>query len=116
MVVTGQVVKVVKTISVVVVKTTGVDVYTTGGDGTELVPACWGEPKVVGAGGNGTTGLDGLGAGAVVPCSIWLGVEVFSAQRVQVVIVLVIKLVFTMIEVLPLITVVEVTGQLVRVV
>ena len=42
--------------------------------------------------------------------------EGVSWQRVQVVIVLVIKLVFTMIEVLPLTTVVEVTGQLVRVV
>lgn len=45
-----------------------------------------------------------------------MGDEVVSTQRVQVVIVLVIKLVSTMIEVLPLITVVEVTGQLVSVV
>lgn len=52
-------------------------------------------------------GAGGDGAGAVLP---------FSAQRVQVVIVLVIKLVFTMMEVLPLMTVVEVTGQLVKVV
>ena len=42
--------------------------------------------------------------------------EGVSWQRVQVTIVLVIKLVFTMMEVLPLTTVVEVTGQLVRVV
>ena len=52
----------------------------------------------------------------VLPCSIGVGEEVFSAQRVQVVIVLVIKLVLTMMEVLPLTTVVEVTGQLVTVV
>ena len=37
-------------------------------------------------------------------------------QRWQVVIVLVIKLVFTIVEVLPLTTVVDVTGQLVKVV
>lgn len=70
----------------------------------------------VGAGDGGTAGLDGPGTGAVLPCSIGVGEEVFSAQRVQVVIVLVIKLVFTMMEVLPLTTVVEVTGQLVTVV
>lgn len=70
----------------------------------------------MGTGGAGTTGLDGGGAGAVLPCWIGVGVGVFSSQRVQVVIVLVIKLVFTMMEVLPLMTVVEVTGQLVKVV
>lgn len=56
-----------------------------------MVPASWGD-----------TGVEVKGA--------------VSAQRVQVVIVLVIKLVFTMMEVLPPMTVVEVTGQLVRVV
>ena len=71
---------------------------------------------MVGAGGDGGAGLDGLGAGAVLPCSIGAGAEVFSAQRVQVVIVLVVKTVFTMTEVLPLMTTVEVTGQLVTVV
>ena len=58
----------------------------------------------------------GGAAGGVLPCWTGLGEEVFSSHRVQVVIVLVIKLVFTMMEVLPLITVVEVTGQLVKVV
>lgn len=54
--------------------------------------------------------------GAVLPC--WIGVAegVFSFQRVQVVIVLVINSVFTTVEVVPLITTVEVTGQLVKVV
>ena len=48
-----------------------------------------------------------------------LGAEtdtVFSEQRGQVVMVLVIKLVFTMMEVVPLWTTVVVTGQLVTVV
>ena len=82
------------------------------------MPTSEGEPGVVvvGAGGDGGAGVDEIGAGGVLPCSIGLGEEVFSAQRVQVVIVLVIKLVFTMMEVLPLMTVVEVTGQLVKVV
>lgn len=71
---------------------------------------------VVGAGGGGATGLDRPGTGAVLPCSMGVGEGVFSEQRVQVVIVLVIKVVFTMMEVLPLTTVVEVTGQLVTVV
>ena len=84
-----------------------------------VVPTSWGEPgvEVVGAGGGGAIGVDEPGAGVVVPCSIGEGVEVFcSSQRVQVVMVLVIRLVFTMMEVLPLMTVVEVTGQLVKVV
>ena len=55
----------------------------------------------------GEPGVVVKAAGVVLP---------FSAQRVQVVIVLVIKLVFTMMDVLPLITAVEVTGQLVKVV
>ena len=100
----------------------------TGLDGTGLgavvpcsigvVPFILGEPGVVVAGveGDGAIGLDGTGLGAVVLCSIGEGVEVFSAQLVQVVIVLVTRLVFTMMEVLPLTTVVEVTGQLVTVV
>ena len=71
---------------------------------------------VVGAGGDGGAGLDGLGDGVLLPCSIKVGEEVFSAQRWQVVIVLVITVVFTMMEVLPLRTVVEVTGQVVTVV
>ena len=72
---------------------------------------------VVGAGGGGTAGLDGDGAGWVLTGGGTTGVEEgFSTQRVQVVTVLVIKLVFTMTEVLPLTTVVEVTGQLVKVV
>ena len=69
---------------------------------------------LVGAGGGGTAGLDEAGrllAGGIT------GVEVgVSTQRVQVVIVLVIRLVFTITEVLPLTTAVEVTGQLVKVV
>ena len=69
---------------------------------------------VVGAGGDGTAGLDGAGR---VLTGGTTGVEVgVSTQRVQVVIVLVIKLVFTMTDVLPLTTAVEVTGQLVKVV
>lgn len=72
---------------------------------------------VVGAGGGGTAGLDGGRAGWVLTGGTTAVEEgVFSAQRVQVVIVLVIKLVFTTMEVLPLTTVVEVTGQLVKVV
>ena len=83
---------------------------------------------VVGAGGDGTAGRDGAGrvltggtagldgAGRVLTGGT-TGVEVgVSTQRVQVVIVLVIKLVFTMTDVLPLTTAVEVTGQLVKVV
>ena len=70
---------------------------------------------VVGAAGGGTAGLDGAGT---VLTGGTTGVEVddFSTQCVQVVMVLVIKLVFTTTEVLPLTTVVEVTGQLVKVV
>ena len=89
--------------------TAGLDGLGAGDDGTAGLDG-------LGAGGDGTTGLDGLGAGVVLPCSIGVEEEVFSAQRVQVVIVLVIKLVLTMMEVLPLTTVVEVTGQLVTVV
>lgn len=65
---------------------------------------------VVGAAGGGTAGLDG--AGGVLTG----GTTGVDTQCVQVVIVLVIKLVFTTTEVLPLTTVVEVTGQLVKVV
>ena len=70
---------------------------------------------VVGAAGGGTAVLDGAGS---VLAGGTTGVEVdgFSTQRVQVVMVLVSKLVFTTMEVLPLTTVVEVTGQLVKVV
>ena len=69
---------------------------------------------VVGAAGGSTAGLDGAGS---VLTGGTTGVEagVFT-QCVQVVMVLVIKLVFTTTEVLPLTTVVEVTGQLVKVV
>lgn len=69
---------------------------------------------VVETGADGTTGLDG--AGGVLTGGTAGVEEGVSTQRVQVVIVLVIKLVFTMTEVLPLTTVVEVTGQLVSVV
>ena len=71
--------------------------------------------------------FDGTEAGAVVPTSpreagvldVKTGTEanvVFSVQRGQVVIVLVIRLVSTIIEVVPLWTMVVVTGQLVIVV
>ena len=70
---------------------------------------------VVGAAGGGTAGLDGAG-GALTGGTTGVEVGVFSTQCVQVVMVLVIKLVFTTTEVLPLTTVVEVTGQLVKVV
>ncbi len=67
-------------------------------------------------GGGGAAGLDGGGAGSVLTGGATGVDEGVSWQRVQVVIVLVIRLVFTMMEVLPLMTVVEVTGQLVKVV
>lgn len=81
-----------------------------------MVPTCCGDPGVVvvETGADGTTGLDG--AGGVLTGGTTGVEEGVSTQRVQVVIVLVIKLVFTITEVLPLTTVVEVTGQLVRVV
>ena len=69
---------------------------------------------VVETGGGGTAELDG--AGGVLTGGTTGVEEGVSTQRVQVVIVLVIKLVFTTTEVLPLTTVVEVTGQLVNVV
>ena len=70
---------------------------------------------VVGAAGGGTAGLDGADS-VLTGGTTGVEVGVFSTQRVQVVMVLVIKLVFTTTEVLPLTTVVEVTGQLVKVV
>lgn len=92
------------------------------------MPLSWGELGVVvveaGGGGGGTaelegggtTGADEGGAGTGLVGGTTGGEEGVSTQRWQVVIVLVIKLVFTMTEVLPLTTVVEVTGQLVNVV
>lgn len=97
----------------------GVVVVEAGGGGTELVvPLSMGEAGVVvvEAGGGGTAELDGGAAGVVLTGGRTGVEEGFSWHRVQVVIVLVIKLVFTMMEVLPLITVVDVTGQLVKVV
>ena len=74
----------------------------------------------------GDAGIDGTEAGAVVPTSLGeAGVDerpgaetdfVFSGQPGQVVTVLVIKLVSTMMEVVPPWTLVVVTGQLVTVV
>ena len=87
-----------------------------GGGAAELGGGGGGAAELGGGGGAAELGGGGGGAAELGGGGGTPGVEEgVSWQRVQVTIVLVIKLVFTMMEVLPLITVVEVTGQLVRV-
>ncbi len=87
-----------------------------GGGGAAGLDGGGGGAAGLDGGGGGAAGLDGGGAGSVLTGGATGVDEGVSWQRVQVVIVLVIRLVFTMMEVLPLMTVVEVTGQLVKVV